>query len=216
MNPKEFNQIALEIVKEWPYSECDRVDTFAVVSDYPSLIQIDFGLERADFDDGYFWSRKFVDSGQAGSFCRTMPAIVVDIDKIDFLLNRYQIAVAFLDEVRCKECSDCSKGITDVKMNVEKMARMFNRRLFDYGIVKNGGEYSWSTSILNRVAATGSMNNNLKLVTDTFEPYHLKDNLYIGQLVYEIKASCIDIDTTEFMPYEDEDKKATIKCQRCG
>jgi len=216
MTVSEFYKILLEIVQEYPQSECDQIDTFAVVSDLTALKTTDFGLTRDDFDDGTFWSRKYADGGQIGTLCREFPALVVDLDY--FMINSgvHSVSLAFLDKVRCADCKGCSKSIVEVQENIERMAVYVTSRLLDYGVVDAGsGNFIWSTDKTSRVVGTGDINNHLILSSEKLDIYHYAGGIYIGQLRFELR-DCVVTDTSGFQPYTTTDKKGVIKCKSCG
>lgn len=142
-----FYSIVKQAVVDMDYLLGVQVNTFGLVDESPDLLGHSFGYSFGDFENGFFWSRRWVLSGaDPNTINAEFPAIFVELEDTDLKTGAHRISFVLVDKI---ECENCPAGVVRtgpmLTANLTRAARALLKEIDTYALYEKGDEYAWAS-----------------------------------------------------------------------
>lgn len=141
ISKQDVFDIGKQMVRTFPYSECQRLNTFAVVDSADDLELGNLNKTYADYLNGTFWARKWVlEGGDSDKLCKQYPILAVEQKSItksslDSKIACYEFWFTILDVPDCPTCKDvCRRSVDQVDCDIQDSAMVLQQQLRTFGL----------------------------------------------------------------------------------
>lgn len=154
---RDIIDICKHMVMTYPFSQCTRINTFAVVDNAADMNTPNLGATYADYLDGLFWSRKWQLAGAPkGEMCKQYPLLVLE-QKTKVKANIFDsescmdFYFVLADVEDCLTCSDqCKRTSNQVMCDLSDMVEVITGQLKKYKLflltkADESTSYAWVT-----------------------------------------------------------------------
>jgi len=210
MTKNEFEQINRQIAIMWAYSECNQIDTFAIIGSLDVADKADLGMTRKDFDEGVYWSRSYVNRGK-DVVKRTFPMIGLELFHEGMRCCNAKYQVMFFDKKNCADCGGCSKNIAQVKADIIANAKTYINMLNQY--TKRDGGWTYDGAGMKVADIDSHIQIDIKDISPIL--YDSSKGIYYAYIDIEIEDFDCDPALAKFEATSFPDEVGIIRCKDC-
>jgi hypothetical protein len=168
---RDVKNIALAIIKAWPYNACGMPKSFAQVDSKTEANHPTFGRVYLDYKEGDFWAKDWVAGGALKSeMKKEYGALLVERQKAvaNTVMSSTECTpywFCFMDTPDCVNCPDgCKRNVSGIDDMLLVWARTFIREFMRFGLYEHDGDYYW----LNPEMAAALGTNKLLIDIESF------------------------------------------------
>lgn len=156
MNKDIINSIFLNIVRTWPESKCNQLNTFFVIDTGEEFDTENLNSTMLDFRKGHFWQRQWIQSGaHPDQLCKKYPILGIEQKRVTAkdwwtkqVCHNYWIVLTDIPD--CSDCpNECNRTKDEVDADLYNSAIILLQELKKYKkwmiTVDTNNQYTWMT-----------------------------------------------------------------------